>query len=44
VVPLEHDWPSTLQPPEPPALTSSHVPTVLPFGIVQTPLQHVLPE
>jgi hypothetical protein len=43
VVPLEQVCPSTLQPPEPPALSSPHVPAVLPVGIVQTPEQQVAP-
>jgi hypothetical protein len=44
VVPLVHDWPSTLQPPEPPALRSPHTPTVLPLATLQMPLQQVAPE
>jgi hypothetical protein len=36
--------PSTLQPPEPPALSWPQVPTVFPGAIVQMPVQQVLPE
>jgi hypothetical protein len=44
LVPLVQLSPSTWQPPEPPALRSAHVPAVLPAGIVQRPLQQVVPE
>jgi hypothetical protein len=44
LVPPVHVCPSTSQPPEPPALSWAQVPTVLPDGTVQMPLQQVLPE
>jgi hypothetical protein len=43
-VPLEQTVPSTSQPPEPPALSSPHVPAVLPWAMLQTPVQQVAPE
>jgi hypothetical protein len=44
LVPLVHAWPSTLQLPAPVAFRSAQVPAVLPDGIVQMPLQQVVPE
>jgi hypothetical protein len=43
-VPPVHVWPSTSQPPEPPALSWPQVPAVLPAAMLQMPLQQVVPE